>query len=69
MADPRNLRFQSWSKFFHFHAVFSNNFTKQECILVGCVPFAAVAVSGGGGVSGGCLPRGGVFAWGGDGGA
>ena len=38
----------------------------QECIPVGCVPFAAVAVSGrmclpgGGGMSaeGGCLPRG-----------
>ena len=32
----------------------------QECFPVGCVPSAAVAVSGGGGVSaqGWCLPRG-----------
>ena len=31
-ADPRrgarDVRLQSWSKFFHFHAVFSKNFTK-----------------------------------------
>ena len=42
-----------------------NTFRKQECIPVGCVPSAAVAVSrevvsaGGRGVClGGCLPRG-----------
>ena len=35
---------------------------KLECIPVGCVPSAAVAVSGGGGRA--CLPRG-VSAWGG----
>ena len=28
----------SGSKFFHFHAVFGKNITKQECLPVGCVP-------------------------------
>ena len=30
---------------------------EQDCIPVGCVPSAAVAVSGVGGLPGGCLPR------------
>ena len=34
------------SNFFHFHAVFSKNRVKQECIPVGCVRYAAVAVGG-----------------------
>ena len=36
------------------------NKTKQECIPVGCVPSASVAILGGGEgcLSGGCLPRG-----------
>ena len=47
------------------------SFSKQECIPVGCVPFAAVAVSGRGGwyllrggLPGRCLLREGVSAWG-----
>ena len=32
---------------FHFYAVFGKNYAKQECIPVGCVPPAAVAVPGG----------------------
>ena len=41
----------------------TEDFGKKECIPVGCVPSAAVAISGGfatGGVSAwaGCLPRG-----------
>ena len=36
---------------------------EQECIPVGCVPFAAVATGGGGCLLGGCLPKGGS-AWG-----
>ena len=46
-----------------------NGNIQQECIPVGCVPSAAVAVCSGGGVSaqgdvfpGGCLPRRGVSA-------
>ena len=38
---------------------------KQECIPVGCVPSAAVAISGGGCLPGGCLPRAGVSSRGG----
>ena len=33
--------------YFHLCAVFGQNYAKQECILVGCVPPAAVAVPGG----------------------
>ena len=49
---------------------FEGSFAKQESIPVGCVPFAAVAIGVMGGVcrgvstQGGCLPRGGVSAWG-----
>ena len=44
----------------------TTNIKKQECIPVGCVPSAAVAVSGVGGVClGGCLPRGELSAQGG----
>ena len=42
---------------FHFHAVFGKSYDKQECIPVGCVPSAAVAVWG----RGGCLVGGGVW--------
>ena len=45
------------SNFFHFHAVFSKNRVKQECIPVGCVPYAAVAVGGGVSSQVGCLPQ------------
>ena len=42
-----------WILFLFFRAVLGKNYTKQECITVGCVPSAAVAVSrGGGGVPG-----------------
>ena len=34
------------SNFFHFHAVFSKNVAKQECIPVGCIHPAGVAVRG-----------------------
>ena len=34
----------SQSNFIHFHAVFGKYYTKKECIPVGCVPSAAVAV-------------------------
>ena len=47
LADPRwRLRraLPSRSNFFHFHALFSKNLVKQECIPVGCLPPAAVAV-------------------------
>ena len=37
-----------------FHAVFGKNFAKQECIPVGCIPPASVAISWGRG----CLTRG-----------
>ena len=45
-------------------------FYRQECIPVGCVPYAAVAFSWGVSTQGGCLPmggvcRGGVSPWGG----
>ena len=40
------------SKFFHFYAVFGKKFSKQECIPVGCVTSAAVAIC-----PGGCLPK------------
>ena len=49
------------SNFFHFHVVFSKRFTEQECIPVGCVPSATVAVCSRGWVSArGCLPVGDV---------
>ena len=38
----------SFSIFFHFHAVFGKNLDKQECIPVGCLSPAGVAVPGGG---------------------
>ena len=40
------------------HELATKKQKKQQCIPVGCVPSAAVAVSGGRGVcQGGCLPR------------
>ena len=37
-----------WSIFFRFHSVFDKSYAKQECILVGCVPPASVAICWGG---------------------
>ena len=54
--------------FFQFHNVFAKYYVKQECIPVGCVPSAAVAISpGGGGLSAarGCLLRRGLLLGGG----
>ena len=54
LADPKGApgtRAPSGSKFFHFHAVFGKKFAKQECIPVGCVLSAAVAICSG------CLPQ------------
>ena len=43
-------RVHSQSDYYHFHAVFGKNYSKQECIPVGCVASAAVAVCWVGGV-------------------
>ena len=50
------------SKFFHFQAVFGKKIVKQECIPVGCVPSAAVAVCWGVSVWGKGMPWGEVSA-------
>ena len=47
------------SNFFHFHAVFSKNCAKQECIPVGCVPAARRPYAGVCFPGEGCLLRGG----------
>ena len=49
-------------QFLSFSCYFRQNLGEQECILVGCVPSAAVVVCWGGGCvcSEGYLPRGGV---------
>ena len=41
----------------------SKPMSNQECIPVGCVPPASVAVRGGGCLPGGCLPRGYIPLW------
>ena len=55
---PRGPTPNSWihhcQKLLRLHQIPTSLTNKQECIPVGCVPFAAVAVGGGGG----CLPRG-----------
>ena len=57
-GSTKNALAVSVQFFSNFHAVFSKNLAKQECIPVGCVLSAAVAVC-----LGVCLPRG-VSAWG-----
>ena len=57
--------FASSGNTFYFSCCFWKQFYQQECIPVGCVPSAAVAVSWGvsdGGSARGCLPRG-VSVW------
>ena len=49
--------------FLYCHSVFGKNIAKQECLTVGCVPSAAVAVEGGGYLSRGMYAWG-VSAWG-----
>ena len=48
MADPRFPRGEHqpliWDKNLLFGKMFAENWIKQECIPVGCIPSAAVAI-------------------------